>query len=90
MGKNVSPIHRHTKWIKLNSDSLSWTATCWFSQAKCYIYKPCKQDFAGSGVVHLVGGICALVGACFIGSRIGRWNEDGSRAPDIKGHSVPV
>lgn len=43
-------------------------------------------DFAGSGVVHSVGGWCALAGAMVLGPRIGKFNKDGSPNP-ILGHS---
>lgn len=36
------------------------------------------RDFAGSGVVHAVGGLLALVGAWMVGPRIGKFNRDGS------------
>jgi Amt family ammonium transporter len=47
------------------------------------------QDFAGSAVVHVVGGACALVGALLVGARIGRFDESG-RPIVIQGHTVPV
>jgi Amt family ammonium transporter len=47
------------------------------------------HDFAGSTVVHAVGGISALVGAWLLGPRIGRFNKDGS-ANVIAGHSLPL
>lgn len=46
-------------------------------------------DFAGSSVVHAVGGICALAGAMVIGPRIGRFDQEGRPRP-IPGHNVPM
>lgn len=46
-------------------------------------------DFAGSGVVHMIGGAIALAGAIVIGPRIGRFNKDGS-ANAIPGHNIPM
>lgn len=46
-------------------------------------------DFAGSGVVHLIGGALALAGAIVIGPRIGRFNKDGT-ANAIPGHNIPM
>ena len=47
------------------------------------------HDFAGSTVVHAVGGMSALVGAWLLGARIGRFNADGS-SNVILGHSMPL
>jgi Amt family ammonium transporter len=47
------------------------------------------HDFAGSTAVHMVGGICALVGAKIVGPRIGKYNEDGT-ANAIPGHNIPL
>src|SRR5271167_2419946 len=44
-------------------------------------------DFAGSGVVHAVGGITALAVSLIIGARIGKFNRDGS-ANAIIGHDI--
>jgi ammonium transporter, Amt family len=46
------------------------------------------SDFAGSGVVHLVGGTASLVGAAIIGPRIGKYDSEG-RIRAIPGHNIP-
>lgn len=44
-------------------------------------------DFAGSGLVHLTGGMAALAGVLAIGPRIGKYDKDGKPLP-IPGHSL--
>jgi Amt family ammonium transporter len=46
-------------------------------------------DFAGSSVVHMIGGVIALVGAKVLGPRIGKYGPDG-RARPIPGHNIPM
>jgi Amt family ammonium transporter len=48
---------------------------------------PAAADYAGSGVVHALGGFLALAGAAVVGPRIGKYNADGS-ANTLPGHNV--
>ena len=47
------------------------------------------HDFAGSAVIHYVGGLTALIGAKLLGSRIRKFNADGS-PNGIPGHSLTM
>jgi len=46
-------------------------------------------DFAGSGVVHSMGGMIALAGAIVLGPRIGKFKRDGT-ARAFPGHNIPM
>lgn len=46
-------------------------------------------DVGGSGVVHALGGLCALAGVLVIGSRRGRYGKSGLPNP-VPAHSVPL
>lgn len=52
------------------------------------------HDYAGSCAIHMVGGIAALVGAMFLGPRIGKYVEDGEgkviKVNAIPGHSLTL
>jgi ammonium transporter, Amt family len=77
----IYPVFGHWAWGNLfisdNASSGAWLANRGFI------------DFAGSTVVHSVGGWAALAGAIVIGPRIGKYNKDGS-ANAIPGHSLTL
>ena len=72
----VYPIYGHWVW------GGGWLATLTIGSAVG------ARDFAGSGVVHAVGGMAALVGAAMVGPRLGKFNKDGTPNA-IRGHNVP-
>ena len=47
------------------------------------------HDFAGSTAVHMVGGVCALIGAKILGARIGKYGKDG-KPRAILGHNLTL
>ena len=47
------------------------------------------HDFAGSTAVHMVGGCAALIGAAFLGPRIGKFTKDG-KPKAILGHNLTM
>ncbi len=52
------------------------------------------HDFAGSNCIHMVGGICALIGAYILGPRIGKFVKDKSgtvtKVNAFPGHNLPL
>ncbi len=47
------------------------------------------HDFAGSTAVHMVGGVCALIGAKMLGPRVGKYDKDG-KPKAILGHNLSI
>lgn len=45
------------------------------------------HDFAGSTAVHMVGGVCACIGAWMLGPRIGKYDKEG-KPRAILGHNI--
>jgi len=68
----VYPVYGHWVW------GGGWLATLSFGAG--------AKDFAGSGVVHAVGGVASLVGAIMVGPRTGKFVN--GRARSIPGHNM--
>lgn len=60
-----------------------WLHTISMDGAKGY------NDYAGSTVVHMIGGLSALIGAKILGPRIGKYDKNG-KAKAIPGHSLTL
>lgn len=80
----VYPIVSH--WV--------WSADGWLGAAKSLgpgslLFGSGAIDFAGSGVVHMVGGIAGLWGALIEGPRIGRFDKGGGSLI-FRGHSATL
>jgi len=73
IGALIYPIYGHWMW------GGGWLANLPFGAG--------ARDFAGSSVVHAVGGLVALTGAAMVGPRIGKFNVDGT-PNQIPGHNM--
>ncbi len=72
----IYPISGHWAWGSL-FNGMGWLENLGFI------------DFAGSTVVHSVGGWAALAGAIALGPRIGKYSADG-KSKAILGHNLPI
>lgn len=68
-----------------------WSGDGWASPIRPHnlLFGSGAIDFAGSGVVHMVGGIAGLWGALIEGPRIGRFDRAG-RSVALRGHSASL
>nr|XP_010920277.1 ammonium transporter 1 member 2 [Elaeis guineensis] len=70
-----------------------WSSDGWASPSRpvgeSVLFHSGVIDFAGSGVVHLVGGVAGLWGALIEGPRIGRFDHTG-RSVALRGHSASL
>lgn len=52
------------------------------------------HDFAGSACIHMVGGVCAIIGAKIVGPRIGKFSKDKDgkivKVNAFPGHNLPI
>jgi Amt family ammonium transporter len=77
----IYPIVVHWAW-----DGNGWLANAFLSEDA--IGANGYMDFAGSGVVHMVGGTAGLMGAMIVGPRLGRFSN--GRVNAIPGHSMTM
>uniref|UniRef100_A0A1D1Z614 Ammonium transporter n=1 Tax=Anthurium amnicola TaxID=1678845 RepID=A0A1D1Z614_9ARAE len=77
----VYPVVSHWFW---SPDG--WAAA---SRTDDLLFRSGAIDFAGSGVVHMVGGLAGLWGAFIEGPRIGRF-DNGGRSVTLRGHSASL
>lgn len=67
-----------------------WSSTGWLSPSSSHLlFGSGAIDFAGSGVVHLVGGIAGLWGSLIEGPRVGRFDAFGKPVP-LRGHNATL
>jgi hypothetical protein len=82
----LAPLHRG--WLSaFKNDSCDADGVTNCTNDK--LFKVGMIDFAGSGVVHMVGGFAGLMGAMIVGPRTGRFGADG-RPIAMPGHNASL
>ena len=67
----------------------TWSGNAWLASGNFDDDEVGYSDFAGSGIVHMTGGMAALVGAYFVGPRGTAAFENYADKAEIPGHSMP-
>lgn len=78
----IYPVIGHWAWGSLAGDF-------GYGGGEGWLEKMGYVDFAGSSVVHGIGGAAALAGVLVLGPRVGRFRRDGS-ANLLSGHNLPL
>lgn len=78
----IYPLIGHWAWNGIGESFIGKSEGGWLRQMGF-------DDFAGSSVVHIVGGACALAGVLVVGPRVGRFQDDGTSRL-IVGHNLPL
>uniref|UniRef100_A0A7S0RVR0 Ammonium transporter n=1 Tax=Chlamydomonas leiostraca TaxID=1034604 RepID=A0A7S0RVR0_9CHLO len=79
----VYPVVVHWVW-----DENGWLGAGRLTE-KNLLFGTGMIDYAGSGVVHMVGGLTGLMGAWIVGPRLGRFDSNGNPV-DMPGHSATL
>ena len=77
----IYPISGHWIW------GGGWLSQLGFHDFAGWLSQLGFHDFAGSTAVHMVGGLCALIGAKILGPRIGKYDKNG-KPRAILGHNM--
>ena len=68
-----------------------WSGTGWLGYWKLTerLFRSGMIDYAGSGVVHMVGGFAGMAGCVLLGPRMGRFDSNGNPV-EMPGHSATL
>ena len=79
----IYPVEGHWTW------GGGWLSDATADSFMMQTFGDVFHDFAGSAIVHSVGGVLALIGAMALGARRGKYAKDGSSRA-IPGHSLTL